>query len=288
MDFINFARAHGVVIDRLVDDCKWHRTPTTTHPKKRNGAYRHCGTHAHVQDHATMTEPVLWTPDADQAASIDHAAIAARAAAAARQIHQDQKSAADRAKAILAQCAIDKHPYLVAKGFPEEHANVWVDGDVRKLCIPMHVDGRLVGLQTISDKTGHDKKFLYGQRTRGAVFVFDNKGQNWLCEGYATALSVRAALQAIKVRYRLVVCFSAGNLLAVATSLKTGFVVADRDRQTVQAPNEGGMGWKVATESGLLFWRAPQDGMDFNDYMREAGVFRASQELKVMAMRGAR
>lgn len=284
MDFIHFARAHGVVIDRLVDDGKWHRVPTTTHPKKRNGAYRHCGTHAHVQDHATMTEPALWTPDADQVANIDHAAIAARAAAAARQIQKDQESAAEKARAILAQCVTDKHPYLAAKGFPDEHANVWVDGDVRKLCIPMYVDGRLAGMQTISDQ-GFEKKFLYGQRTRGAVFVFDNKGQNWFCEGYATALSVRAALQAIKVRYRLVVCFSAGNLLAVASSAKAGFVVADRDRQTSLAPNEGGMGWKVATEAGLPFWKAPQDGMDFNDYMREAGVFRASQELKVLAMR---
>lgn len=285
MDFINFSRAHGVVIDRLVDDGKWHRVPTTTHPKKRNGAYRHCGTHAHIQDHATMTEPVLWTPGLDNAAPIDHAAIAARAAAAAKQIQQDQEKATEKAKTILAQCVTDRHPYLASKGFPDQHANLWLDGDVRKLCIPMHVDGRLVGLQTISDQPGFDKKFLYGQRTKGAVFIFDNRGQHWFCEGYATALSVRAALQAIKVRYRLVVCFSAGNLLAVASRMKSGFVVADRDLETAIAPNEGGMGWKVATGSGLPFWKAPRDGMDFNDYMRETGLFRASQELKGLLLR---
>lgn len=287
MDFQTYARAHGVLIDRLQDDGKWHRVSTTTHPRKKNGAYRHCGTHAHVQDHATMLEPALWTPDSDEAARIDHAGIAMRAAQAALQIRQDQEAAAKRAGWILHQCLPEKHPYLESKGFPDEHGNVWIDekaGD-RKLCIPMRADGRLVGLQTISDKPGFEKRFLYGQRTREAVYVMDNKGKNWFCEGYATGLSVRAALQAIKVRYRLIVCFSANNLLNVARNHGTGFVVADCDHPSPVAPLEGGMGIKVATKAGLPFWRPPEPGMDFNDYSRKAGLFRASQELKGLVMR---
>lgn len=284
MDFQAYARAHGVLIEHVQDDGRWHRVPTSTHPRKKNGAYRHCGTHGHVQDHATMLEPALWTPDADEAAKIDHEGIALRAAMAAAQIRQDQEAAAKKAGWILHQCKTEKHPYLEAKGFPEEHANVWADGEARKLCIPMRADGQLVGLQTISDQPPFEKRFLYGQRTREAVYVMDNKGAKWFCEGYATGLSVRAALQAIKVRYTLIVCFSAGNLLNVAKNHGAGFVVADKDHPTHLAPNDGGMGWKVAAETGLAFWKAPEVGMDFNDFSRKHGMFKASQELKGLLM----
>lgn len=284
MDFVNFARAHGVLIERLIDDGKWHRVPTESHPKKRNGAYRHCGTHAHCQDHATMLEPALWTPDADQVAQVDHAAIAARASEAAAQIRVGQEAAAKKAAWILHQCKTEKHPYLESKGFPDEYGRVWQDGEVKKLCIPMRIDGRTVGLQTISDQPGFEKRFLYGQRTSEAVYVMDNKGPNWFCEGYATGLSIRAALQAIKTRYTLIVCFSASNLLKVAKNHGTGYVVADCDHPSPVAPLEGGMGIKVATGTGLPFWSAGRPGFDFNDYSREVGLFAASQDLKKLIM----
>lgn len=288
-DFVSFARAYGVVIERLQDDCKWHRVPTDSHPWKKNGAYRNCGTHGHVQDHATMLEPVLWTPDAEQSARIDHAGIARRAQAASDQIRAGQMAAAKRAAWIMHQCEPEVHPYLESKGFPDELGNVWIDekaGD-RKLVIPMRCDGQIVGAQTISDKDGFEKRFLFGQRTSEAVYVIDNRGPKFFTEGYATGLSVRAALQAIKTRYTLFICFSAGNLLKVAKNHAAGFVIADYDHATAQAPNEGGMGVKVATESGLPFWSAHRAGFDFNDYSRDVGLFAASQELKRLMMRRA-
>ena len=36
------------------------------------------------------------------------------------------------------------------------------------------------------------------------------------CEGYATGLSIRAAMRAIKMRYTIYICFSAGNMKEVA------------------------------------------------------------------------
>lgn len=284
MQFLDFARAHGVLIDRLQDDAKWHRVPTASHPRKRNGAYRHCGTYAHVQDHAAHLEPIIWAPDAE--AKVDHEGIARRAKAASDEIRAGQEAAAKRAGWILHQCQPETHPYLVAKGFPDEIGNVWLDekaGD-RKLCIPMRADGRLVGLQTISDKEGFEKRFLFGQRTSEAVYVIDNRGPHWYAEGYATALSVRSALSAIKCRYKIIVCFSASNVLKVAKNHGVGIVVADHDHPSPVAPLEGGMGWKVAHEAGLPFWRAPQPGFDFNDHVRAVGLFRASQELKLLTM----
>ena len=285
MQFADFARAHGVLIDRLQDDSKWHRVPTATHPRKRNGAYRHCGTYGHIQDHAAHLEPILWVPDAD--AKVDHEGIARRAREASEEIRTGQEAAAKRAGWILHQCRPELHPYLESKGFPDEIGNVWIDekaGD-RKLCIPMRADGKLVGLQTISDKDGHEKRFLFGQRTSEAVYVIDNRGRRILVEGYATALSVRQALQALKCRYRIIVCFSASNLLKVARNHGTGIVVADCDHPSPVAPLEGGMGWKVAMGTNLPFWRATGAGLDFNDHVRAVGLFRASQELKELMMR---
>lgn len=285
MNFIDFAKAHGVLIPRLVEDGRWHRVPTETHPRKKNGAYRFCGTHAHAQDHATMLEPVLWTPDNEELAKIDLEAIAKRSSLASAQIKRDQEEAAKRAGWVMHQCTTALHPYLESKGFPEEYGQVWQDQDVKKLCIPMRIDGRVIGVQTISDQPGFEKRFLFGQRTSEASYIIDNKGPNWFCEGYATALSVRAALRALKTRYTLFVCFSASNLLKLAKNHASGFVVADCDSPSKQAPNEGGMGVKVATETGLPFWNCGKPGFDFNDYSREVGLFSASQELKELMMR---
>ena len=282
MDFVTYARAHGVLITSLIEDGRWHRVATTEHPKKKNGAYRYCGTHAHVQDHASMLEPALWTPDEAQLANIDHAALARRAQEAADQIRKDQEAAAKRAAWILHQCRPETHPYLAHKGFPDEVGNVWFDEKARakKLCIPMRANGRLVGLQMISDQEGYEKRFIYGQRTAEALYVIDNKGPKVYAEGYATALSVRAALRALKVRYTLYVCFSAANLKKIATNHGTGIVVADYDKPSQQVPEQGGMGWKVAKEIGLPYWTSDRETEDFNDYARRAGLFRASQALK--------
>jgi hypothetical protein len=101
MDFVTFARLHGVLIDRLQEDGRWHRVPTASHPKKKNGAYMSRGDYGFVQDHATMLEPTMWKPDETELANIDHAAIARRAQQAADEIRRDQEKAAKYAGWIL-------------------------------------------------------------------------------------------------------------------------------------------------------------------------------------------
>lgn len=282
MDIITYAKGHGVIIEQLVEDGRWHRVRTTDKPGKKNGAYMSRGTYGFVQNHATMIEADMWKPDATELAQVDHAAIARRAQEAANQIKADQEKAAKRAGWLLQQCQKTTHRYLQYKGFPDELGNVWFDekNQVNKLCIPMFVDRRVVGLQTISDGEGFEKKFLYGQRTSEAVYVIDNKGLKVFTEGYATALSVRAALQALKVRYTLFVCFSAGNLKKIATNHGSGLVIADHDKPSELAPEYGGMGLKVAKDIGLPYWMAEEPGHDFNDFAKRAGLFKASQALK--------
>lgn len=287
MDFASFARAHGVVINRLVEDGRWHRVTTTDKPHHKNGAYKFLGDYGLVQNWASMTEPDLWRPDGDGPADVDHEAIARRAKQAADEIRRGQEAAAKRAGWILHQCTTGPHPYLAAKGFPEDRGRLWEDekaGDV-KLCIPMQADGKVVGLQTISDAPGFEKKFLYGQRTSEAVYVIDNRGQRadaptLFAEGYCTGLSAAAAMHSLKLRFRLIICFTAGNMLKVARNHGTGLVIADNDNPSQLAPEPGGMGLKVAKEIGLPYWLSDRIGEDANDYHAREGLFRLSQSLK--------
>jgi putative DNA primase/helicase len=127
----------------------------------------------------------------------------------------------------------------------------------------------LVGAQVISQQG--EKKFLYGQRTTGATFTFDNKGPHILTEGYATALSVRMALKQLKRRYTLHVCFSAGNMVKVAAALPAGLVIADHDHS--------GVGEKVAKQIGWPYFMPPDVGDDFNDFCVKNGLFKVSMAL---------
>lgn len=267
MNFMQFAQAHGLIINSLIP-FRWVRVPTVAHPRKRNGAYKFMETHGFVQEHSTMTEPALWKPDGDQ--KVDIAAMQRQAKEVAQDIEAKRKEAADRAEWILSQCSLETHPYLERKGFKDERANVWTDKDRMLLVIPMRVGRQIVGCQLI-DEAG-DKKFLFGQRTSGAAFVIDARGPNVLCEGYATALSIRAALAALKRRYTLFVCFSAHNMKVIAKTLPSGFVVADNDASRT--------GEIAAQEIGWPYFMPPTVGQDFNDFHQQTSLFKVSQALR--------
>ena len=63
MNFIDFARTHGVEINALRSGDRIWRCPTTTHPKSRNGAYFFDGQRGWVQAWDSG-EPVQWWSDA--------------------------------------------------------------------------------------------------------------------------------------------------------------------------------------------------------------------------------
>ena len=60
MDFIEFCRDCGIVIDTLPPYGVWRRYPTVDHPRKRNGAVKWMESHGFVQNHAVMSEPRRW------------------------------------------------------------------------------------------------------------------------------------------------------------------------------------------------------------------------------------
>lgn len=260
MTFEEFARMHGLVINRLVPG-KWVRVPTEDKPKHRNGAYRFMGAYGLVQNWATQTEPSLWRAEGESREAAERVRRVVKEAA----LHQAQaaQKAAQRAETILSECELAPHPYLASKGFPDELVNVWKRETDNVLVIPMRCAGRIVGAQLI--KPDGDKKFLYGQRSGGAEFVMGQKGLHVLCEGYATALSTQQALRNLKTAYTLHTTFSAGNMKKVAEHLPAGLVIADND--------ESGTGERVAREIGWPYWISDRVKEDANDYSLRAGLF---------------
>lgn len=178
------------------------------------------------------------------------------------------RRAADKARWILNQCVPEQHAYLYAKSFQDMKGLVWrPEPEVNLLCIPMFVGKEIAGLQMI-DKDGN-KKFLSGAITSKAEFCIDSglfRASEWWVEGYASALSLRVCLDAIKARYRIHVTFSANNLQRMAHS---GYVVADHD--------ESGTGTRAAMATGLPYWMPNEAGMDINDFHCKYGTFKTSQ-----------
>jgi putative DNA primase/helicase len=270
MTFIEFVRACGILINDYPPVGRWVRLPTEDKPKHRNGAVKFMVDHGFAQNHATQDSVSVWRSEGDAPANLAEQKKIAKQAQ--RDIAEGQRRAAEKAEWILSQCELATHPYLEAKGFPAELANVWTTEDAtRLLVIPMRVGRQIVGCQLIGEDGG--KKFLTGQRTSDAAFVIDNKGLPVLCEGYATALSIRAALTALKARYTLFVCFSAHNLGRLAKELPRGLVVADNDASAT--------GERVAKETGWPYFLPPVVGQDFNDYHQATSLFKCSQALRV-------
>lgn len=272
MDFLTFCQSHGIIIHDYPPVGTWKRYPTQDHPKKRNGAVKFLGDVGFVQNHATSTVVSVWKLNSRERRASDLPSISEllkRQKMAEAEQKKQQQEAVTRAVSMLNQSEFLMHPYLAAKGFPKEVGHVYHLNGKKILLIPMRAGGSLVGLQQIDEDGG--KKFLYGQKSGMATFCFDNKGTNILCEGYATALSVRFCMQQLKARYRIHVCFSAGNMAKVADTLEPGLLVADND--------VSGTGERVAREIGWPYWISPVVGEDFNDFHQRVGAFQAQQSL---------
>ena len=198
-------------------------------------------------------------------------AMELRQSAEGRERAKAASKAAEKADWILGQCKSEQHAYLQSKGFPEAEGLVWrPEQESNLLCIPMYVAGDLCGLQMI-DRSG-GKKFLSGQVTSQAEYCIEAGGINssdWWVEGFASGLSLRECLHALKLRYRIHICFSAQNLQRMAHS---GYVIADNDSSLT--------GLKAAQATNLPYWMPDKEGADINDFHKAMGTFKASQVLR--------
>lgn len=217
-----------------------------------------------------------------------------------RQQEEKRKGRADRAAKVAGRI-IDAsvkstHPYLARKGFAQEQALV-IDaaflsrhvGDYlvcgeRAIVMPARIGQKVTSAQLIwEDGT---KKFLAGGVMSGASHRIATGRETWLCEGYATGLSLRTALKSLSRSDTVLCCFSASNVAEV-TKQVTGrcYIAADRDKPLEQF---GGLGtgehW--ARVAGKPYALPPEIG-DINDMHLSAGIF-AVQKLLASTIREVR
>lgn len=292
MTFIDFARANGVLIEyhQLYASDRIRRCGTSTKPKSKNGSFMWNGVSGWVKDWSSDYPQVIWyKPDPEYKPSKQDQIMIARfkenAEEQRRQREDGYKKAAEEAQEKINKAATQSHPYLKAKGFHDALGFV-LDG---KLLIPMRnvITGELQGLQSISQiiEDGvfkFEKKMQYGMRSKDAVYIMGSKSatEKWLVEGFATGESLRMALKMIGSDAQVVVCFSANNLLNVASKIKGDrYVFADNDKS--------GTGQKIAEATGLLWTTADTEGWDANDLHMNKGLFaviKKIHELKSKAM----
>lgn len=289
MSFINFCRAHGLIVD-YVTEGRWVRTKTVSHPHKRNGAYKFLGDVGFVQEHSSMTEVAVWRPEKPFTA-----ADKARNDAMYRDMRrQEAARQAISIKSMREHWNVLKtlwgaHPYLSGKGLSMMGCSgLRIDGDL--LTIPVYRDDSLVSLQTISPEGV--KKYRYGCPIKGGSYLLNRRGAVVTClvEGFATGLAIYQSMSQANV----IVCFDAGNMVTVASQMQLSgmcVVCADNDFETERKTgfNTGIERGRMAADEigcGIAY---PQgiEGTDWADALaewKEAGPGRLRTEI----MRGAR
>lgn len=155
------------------------------------------------------------------------------------------------------------HPYLVAKGVQPHGCRVTGDG---RLMMPMRdAAGVIKSLQYIG--IDGQKRFHTGGQAGGMFWMLGTgEGVIYLAEGFATAATIHEV-----TGKRVAICYSAGNLPAVAKALAGNelIVVADND--------ESGAGVKYANECGCRVVVVPVRG-DANDFVQGGGDLKALLE----------
>lgn len=281
-DFVSFARTYGLRLDHVIADGRWHRVSTEDKPRRKNGAYLYDGERGVVKNFATM-EGFASFRNGTNTGQVDRATLRARRVIAEAETKAKQEDARRMAQRILDSCRLETHPYLERKGFPREFMPVREDG---LLVIPMRefrLYRQLNSLQTIA--ADGSKLFLPGGKAKGSVFMIGpfTASERWLCEGYATALSIRAALASLYREAQIIVTFSAGNLAYIGRLVKElrpkAYVMADHD--------ESGAGERAAKETGLPWVMPPQVGEDANDYHQRAGVRALANLMREVSLRQA-
>ncbi|WP_300806979.1 DUF927 domain-containing protein [uncultured Desulfovibrio sp.] len=236
--------AAGLVVKTLEADGVLHRCGTIDKPRELDGAYK-----AHLDEPASLWWRNWRTGDegthtlkAEKEMSRAERKVLKERIEAARRGAEAERAgrfaaAASRASQIwsLAPPATDAHVYLRRKGVRSFGLRVASDG---RLIVPVldAFDDRGQSLQYIA--ANGEKRFLSGGKTAGGCFALRAKdgrvdGPLLICEGYATAASLRMA-----TGHAVIMAFNAGNLESVARTMRQRF--PDREIVLCADNDEGG------------------------------------------------
>jgi putative DNA primase/helicase len=207
---------------------------------------------------------------------------------AERRARETQQAAEQAAGEMVRAAEVQPHPYLAAKGFADEtglvlddpaaltpQAETW-SGMRHQLAqmagpflvVPGRVAKRVVTVQLV-DTEGR-KLNMKAAPMKGAAHRIATGRETWVCEGIATALTVRAALRLLGRSATVLSAFSAANVAKVAERLNGSVIAADHD-----APQEAlhgkGAGEFYAARTGHR-WTMPPALGDWNDYHQSEGL----------------
>lgn len=273
MSFIQFARAHGVVIENLTPSDRIQRCATVNKPKQKNGAYFWDGDRGWVfcWDDEAKTQ---WyeDPNAKPWTDEEKRVWAMKRQTMAAEQQRKYENAALRAAVMLRSTKPDYHDYLARKHLPDVRGLVLPGGE---LFVPMRnlSTNELQGAQIIKwipDELRWEKKMLPGMRAKGAVLRLGPRTatEACYCEGYATGLSIELAARQVRLSAAVWVCFSDSNMVHVAGLMKESklrrYVFADNDKS--------GAGERAAKETGLSYCMSEQVGFDANDLHARDGL----------------
>jgi putative DNA primase/helicase len=291
-------RAVGIVPPRSVTVGRWVKTQVDG--KERSN------TSGRVRISPDNRSGVAWNWTTGQHVTFrDDDVSKAASARPARDLEAERRQEAERreieatCERIVRTCEVATHPYLARKGFADERglviADVWrclPQGDLGKrlasalpegegplLVVPGRIGQRITTVQFITPDGA--KKNILGGLMNGAAHRIATGAETWVCEGIATALSVRAALRLLGRSATVLSAFAASNVCKVAQGLPKAIVAADHDRSLEQF-NGQGTGEYYALRSGRV-WAMPPELGDWNDYHQAHGL-----RAVAMALRGVR
>lgn len=244
----------------------------------------------------TGEKATIWLKDRDSLTPVEKRQFAERKAKDEAEAARRTAEAARAATHIVETAKLSTHPYFAAKGFPTEKGLVLDAATIRQaagdylvageraLIMPARIGKRVTSVQLVwEDGT---KKFLAGGEIKGSCHRIATGRDTWLCEGYATGLSLRLALKSLNRSDTVLCCFSASNMAEVARRVDGRcYIAADHDK-----PMEhfGGLGtgehWAQST--GKPYAMPPELG-DINDMHVSVGIF-AVQKLLAETIRRSR
>lgn len=189
---------------------------------------------------------------------------------------------------IVRTCRHEPHPYLARKGFPDERGLVHDDprrcfpetafgealaralpeSDGPLLIVPGRIGERITTVQFIAP--GGAKKNILRGVMGGASHRIATGRLPVVCEGIATAMSVRAALRFLSVSATVLTAFSASNVAKVSAGIPGAWILADNDKP-IEALGGVGTGAFYAAQSGR-HWAMPPTLGDYNDMHQSDGL----------------
>lgn len=292
-------RAIGIEVPRRIEPGRWTASPVEGKARSNTSGrvmVNPDGRSGVAWNHATGEHQRFWIgkEDGEAAPTRERDLEAERRAEAER---QEVEAICAR---MIAAAKPEKHDYLRRKGFPDEIGLVldhprdllpesplgeriaWAmpQSDGPLLIVPGRIGKRVTTLQFIAaDGT---KKNILGGTMGGACHRIATGRETWVCEGIATALSVRAALRLLGRPATVLCAFSAANVGKVASGIPGAIIAADHDRP-VETLGGLGTGEYYARRSGCQWVQPPALG-DFNDTHQAEGLRAVAVHLRGVVM----